>query len=96
MNKRNYLIQLMLICGICRAQNLVPNGDFEQYSTCPLSQGEILNAIPWINPAVMGFGGSPDYFNQCSPAVTNGQSVPQNISGIQQAQSDKRLVSAKA
>ena len=44
----------------------------------------------------MGFGGSPDYLNQCSPAGTNGQSVPQNISGIQQARGDKRLVLVKA
>ncbi|MEP7168994.1 MAG: T9SS type A sorting domain-containing protein [Bacteroidota bacterium] len=68
-----------------KGQNLVPNGDFEQYSPCPGSNGAIENALFWINPSVNASGGgSPDYFNQCS---TGQSSVPNNLFGYQPAHS---------
>ena len=61
--------------------NLVPNPSFENYTTCPYNPTEITDAIPWISPT----GGTPDYFNACSTYPDN--SVPNNISGFQNAHS---------
>lgn len=49
--------------------NLVPNGSFELYSTCPtMSYGEINKATPWFQPnyPYAGAGGSSDFFHFCS------------------------------
>lgn len=46
-------------------QNLVPNGDFEEYANCPDSPNQWFNALNWINPT----GGSPDYFHSCAPPL---------------------------
>ena len=50
----------------CFAQsNLVPNGSFETFSTCPASTGnEIDYAVYWFQPN--GSGGSSDLYNTCS------------------------------
>lgn len=67
-----------MICRICTAQNLVPNGDFEQYSPCPSSVSQLSTATYWINPTVA----SPDYFNSCAP-TGNSAGVPDNYFGYQ-------------
>lgn len=41
--------------------NLVPNGSFETYSTCPGSSTEIRYAYPWTAP----YNNSADYYNSC-------------------------------
>ncbi len=73
--------------GVSIGQNLVPNGDFEQYSGCPNDDGQIDSALFWMNPTVGGgtFGGTPDYFNQCSSSSQ--ADVPQNTMGFQQPRS---------
>ncbi len=76
------LLQLVLPGN---AQNLVPNGDFEQYTACPVMQGQLINAAPWINPSVST--SAADYFNQCAGSGSNGQGVPQNLCGYQNAHS---------
>ena len=43
------------------AQNLVPNGDFETYSSCPIGSGQYYLATPWTAGA-----GTPDYYNGCA------------------------------
>lgn len=63
--------------------NLVPNGSFEEYSSCPtgndLNNGQLERAIGWWNPTL----GTSDYFNACN---TNGiVDVPNNIYGNQLA-----------
>lgn len=67
--------------------NLVPNGDFEYYSSCiPNSVFYISLASPWETPTT----GSPDYFNACCPPTTWGDplfGVPENMLGIQAAHS---------
>lgn len=45
-----------------KAQNLVPNGDFEMYSICPNSPGQINLATSWYDPT----GATSDYFNACA------------------------------
>jgi len=68
----------------CVAQNLVFNGDFEIYDTCPASGStpgnlEIERCTGWTAPTKLG---TSDYFNACSINFIN--SVPQNFFGYQQ------------
>jgi hypothetical protein len=59
-----------------RAQNLVPNPSFEEYTTCPNDMGQLDHATGWSR-----YNDSPDYFNECStPGPT---SVPHNHCGYQ-------------
>ena len=66
-----------------QGQNLVPNGDFEQYSGCPSNADQLDSALFWTNPHALPHppGGSPDYFNQCSANVN----VPNTPWGYQPA-----------
>ena len=71
---------LMLSHFLC-AQNLVPNGSFENYSSCPGSYSR--------NPAEFRVDdwrsltrGSPDYFNSCSEGEAG---VPYNWAGVSDA-----------
>ncbi len=69
---------LCLICGLFSySQNLVQNGSFELYDTCPstINGGLIRYADYWVNPN----NATPDYFNACD--VSGSYSVPYNISG---------------
>lgn len=56
-------------------QNLVPNGDFEDTVSCPVSLSQIDKAFGWN-----AYSSSPDYFNSCSDPSGN-VSVPDNIMG---------------
>lgn len=78
-------ISFLLTCRICVSQNLVPNGDFEQYTSCPSAPGQIYLAPNWSNPANLNFNSSPDYLNQC--ATSSLFSVPGSVFGFQQAHS---------
>jgi type IX secretion system substrate protein len=63
-------------------QNLVPNGDFEQYSNCPSGVSDFNGFVSgWFNPTTA----TPDYFNQCSAGTLVG--VPGNWVGYQYAHS---------
>lgn len=62
------------------AQELVPNGDLEQYSSCPDAMGQVARATGWLQPTL----GSTDYFNACQAAANN-VGVPANLFGHQQA-----------
>lgn len=53
----------------------MPNPSFEQYSTCPTTQGEVVKATGWNS-----YGYSPDYFNTCAGGLI---SVPSNFWGYQ-------------
>ncbi len=54
----------------CFAQNLVPNGDFEKYDTCPNDWMQLSFCQNWSS-----FRGDPDYYNSCS---TNWDIKPPN------------------
>jgi hypothetical protein len=85
MKKQIYFIILLLTCKICNAQNLVPNGDFEQYSGCPDYLYQFDSVLFWTNPTLYpGGGGSPDYFNSCTNSAAG---VPSNGGGYQYAHS---------
>lgn len=75
-----YLLVILLPgLKICTAQNFVPNGSFEQYTSCPTSIAQVPNAVNWMNPSSSG---SPDYLHQCN---SGNVSVPNNVFGYQQA-----------
>ena len=76
------LLQLLfiLLSSICNGQNLIPNGDFEQFWNCPTNPYGVDFAKYWIQPT----GGSSNYFNQCGIGWAN---VPNNYFGLQAARS---------
>jgi len=58
--------------------NLIYNGDFELYDTCPLGVGELNSCTGWSNPTAA----TPEYFNTCN-GTTNSVNIPNNIAGFQ-------------
>ncbi len=81
--KKNIFFILFLfsygIQGWITAQNLVPNGDFEYYTSCPTWSNQIYSAFPWYDPN----GATPDYFNACA-LPTSYMSVPDQLLGVWQ------------
>lgn len=75
-----FLTALPLISA--RTQNLVTNGDFEQYTQCPDYVSQIDRATGWSRPTA----GTSDYFNACLE-VPFSMSVPGNQFGDQAAHS---------
>ncbi|MBL7801258.1 MAG: hypothetical protein JNL95_11075 [Chitinophagales bacterium] len=84
---------LLLLSYNTHAQNLVPNGDFENYYNIP-EVDELNNCVGWFNPARRT---TPDYFNRAShpPSYYAGSSsqfaksvgIPDNWFGYQNAHS---------
>jgi len=62
-----FLLSAMVLPHWLHAQNLVPNGSFEEFRDCP---GRSLRSIT---------AGSPDYFNTCSEGEA---AVPYNWAGV--------------
>jgi len=76
-------IVFMLVTVVCtlQAQNLVPNGSFEQYASCPGSYNRRPGEVQLPSWRILTTG-SPDFYNECS----NGEaSVPYNWAGISYA-----------
>lgn len=72
-----FILLLLFIAGCGYSQNLVPNGSFEIFDTCPNNVNQITRATGWIG------SNSPDYFNSCD---TSGfVSIPSNFIGYQPA-----------
>lgn len=53
------------------SQNILSNGSFESYTTCPHGDNEVGKCIGWRT-----YNGQPDYYNACDPTNSNG--VPVN------------------
>ncbi|MBK6343353.1 MAG: hypothetical protein IPF41_12385 [Flavobacteriales bacterium] len=66
------LVVLALSITRSQAQNLVPNGSFEEYITCPWTLAQVDSCVGWRT-----WYRTPDYFHSCSKSNLN--SVPQNI-----------------
>ncbi len=68
------------------SQNLVPNGDFEEYTQLPYQQGQLTNCKHWMNPTFA----TPDFFHSSAlpssgfqlPNTTFGKVEPFSGSGI--------------
>lgn len=63
------------------AQNLIYNGDFELYDTCPSSMSspsdlQIERCLGWYSPTL----GTSDYYNSCATSMV---SIPNNAVGYQ-------------
>lgn len=62
-------------------QNLVPNGSFEEYYSCPaandLNDGQFERCKYWWKPTM----GTSDYFNRCNNGIVG---VPNNLYGHQE------------
>jgi hypothetical protein len=67
-------------CRFCNSQNLIPNGEFELYSTCPTGNSQIYSSLFWMTPTTNTGPsvGTPDYYNQCASYVS-AVSVPYNF-----------------
>ncbi|MBL7683808.1 MAG: hypothetical protein JNK00_10650, partial [Flavipsychrobacter sp.] len=76
--KNIILIYFILFATVVSAQNLVPNGNFETYTTCPSAFSQTTNAPPWR----AYHAGTSDYFHTCATSTT--VSVPTNTFGYQQ------------
>lgn len=81
------LALLLFMGGFCWAQNLVPNGDFEQYDTCQTSISQLYRALYWTNPIQPDEPpfSTPDYFHSCNPNPLC--SMPVNAWGDEYARS---------
>lgn len=78
MNKPLYIITFIIaLCCKSKAQtNLVPNGSFELYDTCPSNLGQVTNYVKdWFDPTYT----SSDYFNSCANNFITG--IPNNFYG---------------
>lgn len=56
--KKTLTLLILMTCGICNGQNLVTNPDFELFSTCPTTLGEVFKANSWFDVVI-----SADYYN---------------------------------
>ncbi|HEX2616383.1 MAG TPA: T9SS type B sorting domain-containing protein [Flavobacteriales bacterium] len=63
-----------------QAQELLPNGGFEQFGLCPEFMGQVDRATGWLQPTM----GSTDFFHACQGAP-NSMGVPTNLFGEQAA-----------
>lgn len=57
------LVLLMRWPVLGQAQNLIPNGSFETYRSCPTQNNVIEEATPWYNPS----RATPDFYHRCFP-----------------------------
>ncbi len=70
---------LALLAGpVATAQELVPNGGFEEVLQCPSDHSQLDRTAFWFDPSV---NGTPDYFHAC--ATNAWFSTPQNVAGSQ-------------
>lgn len=82
MNRTLLTVPLLLPVLSGAAQNLLPNGDFEQYTLCPDYVSQIDRCVGWSRPTE----GTSDYFNACL-GVPFSMSVPDNQMGDEPARS---------
>ncbi len=75
--------------NVLTAQNLVPNGSFEEYTQCPEYFDGVNPISSWLINWYSPNTGSPDYYNACSEieALNFGADVPANAVGFQNAHS---------
>jgi hypothetical protein len=73
---KNILIIALILSNISFAQDLINNGDFEDYSICPDNVSQLSRADYWTS-----YGTTPDYYNSCSEAFE--ADVPYNLAGFQ-------------
>lgn len=83
--KKIYFIFSVLFCFVLDAQNLIPNGDFEFYTSCPSLSSQLPLAMPWTAAP----NNSIEYFNACNNSFLN---VPYQSFNYQQARSGQAFM----
>ncbi len=68
----------VILPRVVHAQNLVPNGSFEEYTECPTNYAQVDRAVGWSI-----LSNSPDYFNRCN--TNDSMDIPVNLVGDQDA-----------
>lgn len=77
---------LLLFLSICvKAQNLVYNGNFEQYTTCPINGSDLLNCTGWRDY----HSGNCEFLTPCGAIPVT---VPLNVRGYQYAVSGNSYI----
>ncbi len=101
MRKYRMIVLIMVMSiGALAQVNYVPNGDFDTYHSCPIATDQIRLALGWrpIDTLTVGLDSSgnhvcsAEYFNECSPKLSYGFSIPFNLLGYQYAHSGKGMV----
>lgn len=73
---------MLLLPHLCfKAQNLVPNPSFEEFTSCPSNTGHIDSALHWYSPT----GATSDLCNSCANIPDDYVGVPNNQWGNQAA-----------
>lgn len=89
MNRFVFIICIFCFWTPADAQNLIYNGSFEEYYSCPqgndLNDGQLEKAKGWWKPTY----GTSDYYNACNNGIVN---VPNNFWGYQPAQDGQAYV----
>ncbi|MEM9987702.1 MAG: hypothetical protein AAF804_21645, partial [Bacteroidota bacterium] len=72
----------ILLAASCHgfSQNLVSNGDFEDFSSCPTGLSQFDRVSAWLNPSDSTGISTPDFYNACQSASCS-VGVPQNRLG---------------
>lgn len=79
--KKLFLLSCFFLAGyFIHAQNLVPNGSFEDTISCPTFPGQVWRAAGWYIAE-----NSPDYFNECCNNTFPSVGVPLNDWGNRNA-----------
>jgi len=68
-----FFVSDKLVSQVC---NLIKNGNFEQYSSCPTFSGEMSKAIGWSQGTISPTWPSSDYYNTCGHMNTGGGITP--------------------
>jgi len=71
-------LSIIIANSALQAQNLVPNGGFEEVLECPDFQSQLDRTAHWFDPSAMG---TPDYYHACGEPW---YSVPDNTVGFQE------------
>ncbi len=89
------IIFITFLPALVQAQvNLVRNGSFEQYSSCPTGIDQIKRANYWqtIDSISVDAGCTPEYCNNCADAATSGVNVPYGADYFHYARTGKGMV----
>ncbi|MBW7914428.1 MAG: hypothetical protein H3C54_12220, partial [Taibaiella sp.] len=70
------ILSVLPFCSVHAQPNMVPNGSFETYSSCPTNLSQVTSATGWAQWT----NGSTDYFNTCG---TGNAAIPTNTFGYQ-------------
>ena len=87
-SKHTLTFTFLLFTLFINAQNLIPNGDFEDFSTCPTSVSQSDKLDFWFSPTMTG---SPDFLHICG-TPNSSVSVPANNHSYQYPQSGEGFI----